>query len=124
MPKVLVVEDDSDSANAVIAALRKSGYEVLYASNGQDAVGVIVRDRADVIVLDVRLPVLDGLGFMRVVRAFVRWQNVPVIIVSGMGDDELARVAEFGVSGVFRKATYRLIDLIRAIDKICGMTRR
>lgn len=78
-PCVLVVDDDVDVVATFASWLGLDGYEVRTATNGERALGQI--DGADAIILDARMPILDGLGFLRLVRA--RGHRMPVAIVTG-----------------------------------------
>ena len=115
MAEVLVVEDHVDSAETIITALRKAGHHVRHALDGEAALNILVEEAPQIIVLDVRLPVMDGIGFMGVLRSYVRWSHIPVVVVSAASDSELDRVTAKGVHAVFRKANFKLDDLI---DKI------
>src|SRR5262245_25578934 len=59
VPKVLVVEDDADSADVLAVALRKPGYEIECVPDGRQALFAISEQRPDVIILDLRMPVMD-----------------------------------------------------------------
>src|SRR3954454_22981323 len=95
MARILVVEDDTDTADAMALALASHGHQVDRASNGRDALITLLGREPHVVVLDVRLPVMDGVSFMQVLRSYLRWQDVPVIVVTATGEgpdlDELRR---------------------------------
>lgn len=63
--------------------LRLKGYEVLSAENGVRAVEVALTSRPDLILLDLELPRLDGLGVIRILRSHREFRDTPIIIVSG-----------------------------------------
>ncbi|KEA45886.1 histidine kinase [Campylobacter mucosalis] len=66
--KILVVEDEIDLNNVIVKHLKKSGYSVDSAFNGDEAMGFIAVARYDLIVLDVMMPVMDGLTFLKKIR--------------------------------------------------------
>ena len=66
MGYVLLVEDDADSAEVVRTFLERSGHRVDWAADGRRALALIATARPDVVVLDLNVPGLDGIGFLRV----------------------------------------------------------
>ncbi len=79
---ILVVDDDAKIVSLVRTYLEREGFRVLTASDGMAALHSFERDRPALIVLDVMLPELDGLAFMRIVR---ERSTVPIVMVSARG---------------------------------------
>lgn len=82
-PTVLVVEDSADIRYLFNLNLEMSGYRVLQAVNGSEAVEAAARERPDVILMDLGLPVLDGVAAARAIRQIEALGDVPIIAVSG-----------------------------------------
>jgi two-component system chemotaxis sensor kinase CheA len=80
--RVLVVEDSPVAGELLRTILAGSGYEVELAGNGMEALGGLGRTLCDLVIADVDMPHLNGFDFTRRLRADVRYQNVPVIIVT------------------------------------------
>lgn len=80
--KIFIVEDDVDLAEMLSAYFRAQGYEVSNAVRGVDAVDAISEEIPDVIVLDIRLPDIDGYEVCRRIRRSRRTQNIPVIFLT------------------------------------------
>jgi CheY-like chemotaxis protein len=119
MPKVLVVEDDADTREALARALKRGGYETASSDNGQTALAEMTRDRPDLIVLDLRMPVMDGLTFLEVIRGYVRWRNLPVIVVTAVADAlESESAMRAGALRVFQKANYNMGELVHCVNQI------
>ena len=92
--RVLVVEDDLALSDVVSFTLRRAGYEVTAAHDGLAAVEAFEQVLPDLILLDLNLPRLDGLGVCRQVRAV---SDVPIIILSvRAGDEAVVRGLEMG----------------------------
>jgi CheY-like chemotaxis protein len=87
--RVLVVDDDASIRELLSTALEDDGYEVVPATNGQDALSVVERWRPDVIVLDLMMPVMDGWTFAK--RLHER-EEIPIVVLSAATD--LARHAK------------------------------
>nr|WP_256124498.1 response regulator [Pseudomonas yamanorum] len=80
----MVVEDDADSASILEAYLRRDGFEVLLAENGQRAIELHRQCKPDLILLDIMLPRMSGTEVLSAVR---RCSDTPVIMVTAMGDE-------------------------------------
>ncbi|MFH2204078.1 MAG: response regulator [Elusimicrobiota bacterium] len=88
--KILFAEDELDLRVPLQFRLRKAGYEVLVAVNGQEACDMAREHRPDIILLDVRMPILDGISACRQIRSCPELKDVPVILmtasVEGLGE--------------------------------------
>lgn len=80
-PLVLIVDDEPDIVEILVAVLEGDGYRTATARDGQAALDAIVRVRPDVIVSDIKMPRLHGLALIERVRA--RGDETPVVLVSG-----------------------------------------
>ncbi|WP_024800689.1 response regulator transcription factor [Nocardia sp. BMG51109] len=89
-PKVLLVDDDEDLLASVERGLRLSGFEVLIARDGAEALRCVGDDSPDAIVLDMNMPVLDGAGVVTALRAM--GNEVPICVLSARNsvDDRIA----------------------------------
>lgn len=83
--KILVVEDDSSILNLLTAILSGGGYDVVTAKNGSEAIGCITSHCPDLILLDLGLPDMDGLGVLQAVR---EWSRVPVVVLSARNHEK------------------------------------
>jgi len=82
MHKILIVEDERDIADLIGFNLQRAGYEVLKAHDGITATEVALRERPDLIILDLMLPGRDGYAVFRELRRDVRSVNIPVIMLT------------------------------------------
>jgi two-component system response regulator AdeR len=81
---VLVVEDEAGIADILVAYLERDGLRTLHADNGQTALQWFRSHRPDIVLLDIRLPEIDGVDVLRAIRAE---SDTPVIMVTAMADD-------------------------------------
>ncbi|MDB5291668.1 MAG: response regulator receiver protein [Phycisphaerales bacterium] len=125
MADVLVVDDDPDGCEAVTRALRKSGQAVRIAPNGREALFALIDDPTpDVVVLDVRMPQMDGLQFLEVIRSYLRWSHLPVVLLTAYNDPPVIdRAQELGVNHVFLKANYKMPELLACIEELAAKPR-
>jgi len=83
-PKILIVEDETIVADVVSRYLRRDGFQVVIASDGQAALDIAREQSPDLVLLDLMLPKIDGLEVCRRLRAT---SSVPIIVVTAKGDE-------------------------------------
>lgn len=100
--EVLLVDDEKDFRQLMQFWLESKGYSATVASNGQDALEMIAKKRPDVVFLDIRMPVMDGIETLKRIRDTDK--TLPVILISAYVNDPKAKdITSYGVSGVFYK---------------------
>ena len=109
---VLVVDDEADIRATVAAMLQIEGYDVAEAANGADALEVVERQPPDLILLDMRMPVLDGWGFASELRS--RGHRIPIVVMTAARD--AARWAGDIAASAFVAKPFGLDDLIDAVE--------
>ena len=87
MPKILIAEDEPDIRELVTFMLRFAGYEVVAASNGEDAVRTASREVPDLVLMDVRMPRMTGYDACRLMKANPDLRDVPVVFLSAKGQE-------------------------------------
>jgi two-component system cell cycle response regulator DivK len=93
---ILVVEDQEDNRRILRDLLTSVGYEVIQAENGEEALNVAARERPDLILMDIQLPLLDGYEATRRLKANPSLATIPIIVVTSYalsGDETKARAA-------------------------------
>ncbi|MFI5838093.1 response regulator transcription factor [Catenuloplanes sp. NPDC051500] len=96
MARVLVAEDDPDILQLLIYKLKGSGFEAMAASDGRTALAAIRQFRPHAVLIDVRMPGLDGIELCRELRASPGTAKLPIVMISAQGrpqDRELAFAA-------------------------------
>jgi two-component system, cell cycle response regulator DivK len=92
--RILVVEDQEDNRRILRDLLTSAGYEIIQAENGEEALAAAARERPDLILMDIQLPLLDGYEATRRIKTDPR--AIPVIVVTSYalsGDENKARAA-------------------------------
>jgi DNA-binding response OmpR family regulator len=87
MAKILIAEDEPDIRELVLFMLRFAGYEVVAATNGEEAVQTASRELPDLILLDVRMPRMTGYDACRLMKANPALRDVPVVFLSAKGQE-------------------------------------
>jgi two-component system KDP operon response regulator KdpE len=111
----LVVEDDEFVRGAVCALLRREGFRVVEAADGETALALAAGSHPDVVVLDVMLPDLDG---FEVVRRLRRYSSVPVLMLTALdGENDLVAALEGGADDYLTKpyGARELLARVRAL---------
>ncbi len=93
MPKILIVEDNELSRDMLSRRLRRKGYEVLVATDGQEGIAMAQRELPDLVLMDLSLPDLDGWEATRRLKTDAKTQSIPVIALTAhamSGDREKA----------------------------------
>lgn len=121
MASVLVVDDDADARSVIEAYLTKMGHAVTAVEGGRAALAALGAAVPDLMVLDLMMPQMTGVDFMRVIRGYLRWAKLPVIIVTAYPDaPQLAEATALGVKRVFTKGTYALGDLWQCVNAVAA----
>lgn len=101
---ILVVDDSADNVAVISLDLQQQGYRVVTASNGEDAVAVATQTLPNLILMDINLPTLDGLGATRRIRETEALREVPIVAITAFGTEGFQRAAyDAGVSGYLTK---------------------
>jgi DNA-binding response OmpR family regulator len=118
MTKILIAEDDRDIRELIAISLTYAGYEVVSASDGQQAVDLTIEEKPDLIMLDVRMPRLTGFQALEQIKEQPEFEDVPVVILSAKGQEtEIQSGLDLGASQYILKpfAPDELIEKIRQI---------
>jgi CheY-like chemotaxis protein len=80
--RILVVEDDDISRQAIVTFLKKQDYDILIAENGIQAIEIAKNNPVDIILMDIQMPELDGFSATREIRTNLKLSNVPIIAMT------------------------------------------
>ena len=117
-PKVIVVEDEGDIREVLCYNLARQGYEAVGIDNGREAVGMIRRERPDLVLLDLMLPGLDGLTVCRVLKENPETRAIPIIMVTAKGEEsDIVAGLELGADDYIAKpfGTRELLARVKAV---------
>ena len=122
---ILIIDDDVDIRQSLAAFLERAGFEISSAGDGQDGLALHVRRPADLIVLDVLMPCMDGREMLRYLRRRGDW--TPVILLTQVGEaSERAMALEEGADDYPNKPfePHELTARIRAVlRRVCRRFR-
>jgi DNA-binding response OmpR family regulator len=120
--KILIVDDDEGVTQTFARMLRLEGYQVRTAVSAQTGLVEADKSHPDAIILDLRMPLVDGLGFLRTLRASEDHRAIPVAIVTGdyfLDDAVSAELRELGAELRFKPLWLEdLVGLARNLLKV------
>ena len=115
-PKILVVEDDAALNDAYKTILSSAGYQTRTAFNGEEALQLAKEEEPDIIFLDLRMPVLDGIGFLRSYQPKINHPDVKIIVFSNYDmQQEVDEAYELGAERYVLKAWASPKELIKIV---------
>jgi CheY-like chemotaxis protein len=115
---ILVVDDSADNVAMLSLDLQQEGYRVVTATNGEEAISVATYTLPNLILMDISMPRLDGLGATRRIRENDALRDIPIVAITAFGTEGFQRAAyDVGVSGYLTKPIdfQRMHQLVRRL---------
>ena len=117
--KILVVEDDEFLQKILVTKFTKEGFAVKAASDGEQALKMVNEDVPDLVLLDLILPKMTGFDVLTEIRVAAPTKNLPVIILSNLGQEEdIMRAKELGALDFLVKADISVNDVVRKVKEL------
>ncbi|MEO8574275.1 MAG: response regulator [Pyrinomonadaceae bacterium] len=111
--KILLVEDHADIRNMMVTYLQLNKYEVIEASNGYDAIQQALNHKPDIILMDIAMPVLDGISSTRAMRENDELAQIPIVCLTAYGEFYRERAKLAGCNDVLQKPIdFRKLDAL------------
>jgi CheY-like chemotaxis protein len=114
---ILVVDDDQDFRDALSEVLTEAGYPVQRAENGEVALQRVAEEAPGIVLLDLKMPVLDGWGVMERMRSDSRSSAIPILILSAYGFEWEAEL--LGAQGYIPKSV-GMDEILERVRKAAG----
>ena len=118
MPTLLVVDDEFAIVDVLETILSDEGYRVLTACNGKQGLVRLAEEKPDVVLLDFMMPILGGAGMLREMVAVPAYRRIPVIMMSSLGEDVIAKKCE-GYAAFLHKPV-RLAAVLSIVARVLG----
>jgi DNA-binding response OmpR family regulator len=125
--KILLIEDSKFQRIANERALVKAGYGVIQAGDGEEGLRVARKDIPDLILLDMMLPKVSGLDVLRALKGDVLVKHIPVIVLSGLGQANEAKLTSEGAAAFVMKSEKSFqndsLFLIRTVESVLTQSK-
>ena len=119
MKKILVVDDEKDIVEIISMYLERDDYEVMGAYDGQEALGKIINDKPDLVVLDIMMPKLDGHSLNIKLKENIETKDIPVIVITGKGHLREIIMAREDVTVVdYLEKPFQMNELLEKIKNV------
>lgn len=117
--KILIIEDERVLLKALKTELEELKYKVFFSTDGKKGLFLVKKEMPDLILLDLILPKMDGFKVLEEIKNNPKIKNIPVIIISNLGEDEnIEKGMEMGAADYFVKASSSLKEIVEKIDNI------
>jgi CheY-like chemotaxis protein len=120
---ILVADDDPVSQRMLGYMLGRLGHTVLRAMNGQEALDQLDAATADLVILDLAMPVMDGVTALRKLRAVERFGSLPVVMLTASGLERDARTARAEGANEFLTKPFRSQELVETLEQLLAGSR-
>lgn len=119
MKSILIVEDEKALLNAYTFLFKAKKYKVFQAKNGKEALPILKTEQPDYIILDILMPVMGGIQFLKTVRITKNYPNTKVLVLSNLSDKKtIDTIMRLGAANYLLKASTSPRELIEAIEAL------
>lgn len=105
MKKIIMVADDSPIIRKLISfALTLTGYEIIYVSDGMEALETLPNETIDLLITDLNMPNVDGFELIKAIRSNETYKSTPIIVLSNLSEaDDIERALQYGADSYLIK---------------------
>ncbi len=120
--KILIVDDEMDISKTLAEHFKRKGYAVEVANDGEEGIAKAKEFLPQLILLDILMPVMDGISALRQLKADASTANIPVIMLTNLDtQDKVAGAMEAGTTHYLVKSDYSPEDLDKKVEEVLGM---
>lgn len=115
---LLIVEDDTPLRKALIDKFTREGFHVESAENGELGLSAVQTTQPDCILLDIRMPKMNGLDMLKSLRMLPNGKEVPVILLTNVNEvEQVSEALVLGVQDYLVKSSWRLDDVVQKVKE-------
>lgn len=119
MAKILVIEDERLVREAIRRKLASAGFQVIEAGDGEEGLQIAEKEKPDLVLLDLILPLMDGITVLDKLRTSSWGKEIRVIILSNLADSETVQESKKkGISDYLVKTDWTLEDVIKKVKEV------
>lgn len=119
--KVLIADDEAHMRRVIELSLFRGGYDLLFARDGRAAVEIARREQPALVVLDVNMPVLDGVGALRELKHDPATADIPVIMLTARGHVLTRQEAEASGAARFLTKPFSPTQLLQEVQRLLAL---
>lgn len=120
--KILIVDDEMDISKTLAEHFKRKGYAVEIGNDGEEGIAKAKEFLPDLILLDILMPVMDGITALKQLKADAITANIPVIMLTNLDtQDKVAGAMEAGTTHYLVKSDYSPEDLDKKVEEVLGM---
>jgi DNA-binding response OmpR family regulator len=125
MAKVLVIDDEPNLVKLVASRLKSGGHEVLSAENGKIGFDLAKKEKPDIILLDIQMPVMDGWETLEALKKENTTKDIPVVMVTARGDtSDLVKSMAEGKAADYVMKPYVAVEFLKKINRLLSPEKR
>lgn len=118
MKKILFIEDESALQKTLGDVLRKEGYKVISAMDGEEGLRLVKSEMPDLVLLDLILPKFHGFEVLKKIKEDQQTKDIPVVVLTNLeGTGDVEKALELGATTYLVKANYSLEEVIQKVKK-------
>jgi CheY-like chemotaxis protein len=120
-PTVMIIDDAELSRQTLARLLRREGYQTLCADSGNQALHLLRQAEPDLILLDVKMPGLDGLDLLEMLHDNPQWRALPVVMLTAVADTHTVhRSLQLGAKAYLIKAAFSVGEMMTLVKQFTG----
>ena len=124
MKKILIVDDDKAFQKTVSDKLTLLNYQIVSAFDGEEGLNLAISEKPDLILLDLKMPKMDGMSFLRSLRGNSDVPKMPILITSNLtSTDNIADGVALGVKGYIIKSNETLDTIVKEVESIINPSK-
>ncbi len=118
MSKILLTEDDNFLRKVFATTLEEAGYEVITATNGNEALSIMQSDSPDLVLLDMLMPLTDGFGVLEQVQKDEKLKQIPIVALTNLEQEaDREKALSLGAKGYCSKADKDMDELLASVKE-------
>lgn len=118
--KILIADDDAEMLETLSSLLAAEGYDIVRAENGQEAVELAAKELPALVMLDIHMPVMDGLTACKTIKSDKLTKSVPVLMLTVEGSiHEIQQAISYGAKTYITKPSSRA-EILKVVKSILG----
>jgi DNA-binding response OmpR family regulator len=125
--KIVIVEDDAAMREIVVHKLSANGYNVVQAEDGKEGIDLIVKEKPDIVLLDLMLPEVDGFQVLQAIRKHEDKQvaNTPIIVLSNLwSNKDILKTKALHVQAYMVKAYFTTEEIMKKVNEVLGVENK